>query len=324
MNAPANPNKVLITGASGFICSHLASQLKFKDYKLRLALRKIESSIETVENISSCTLNLEHEDIKYELLFKDVEIVVHLAGIAHKKSVSDNDYIKINSQGTLHLANEAQKYGVKRFVFISTIKVHGESTSAETDIASFTEEAPLRPQDGYSKSKLEAENALMDICTHGEMEYVILRSPLVFGPGVKANFLKLMDCVSKNYPMPFSGLSNKRSLIYIENLCHVIEAVINSSKCKNQVYLLKGDDISIVDLITEISKAFGRSPKLFYLPPVMLKSLALFFNQKSKLDRIQKSLIIDDNKIKNDLGWISLVDMIDGIQNTVSWYRANH
>ena len=315
---------VLITGASGFIGGHLVSQLKFKDYKLRLALRKEEVNIETDENINSCTLKLEHEDINYELLFKGVDTVVHLAGIAHNKSVSNNDYIKINSQGTLHLAIEAQKYGVKRFVFISTIKVHGESTSTESDITSYTEEAPLRPQDVYSKSKLEAENALMDVCTHGEMEYVILRLPLVFGPGVKANFLKLLDTVSKKYPLPFSGLSNKRSLIYIENLCHVIEAVINSSKCKNQVYLLKDGDISTVDLITEVSKAFGHSPKLFYLPPVMLKCTAFIFNQKSKLDRLQESLIIDDNKIKNDLGWISFVDMIDGIQNTVSWYRANH
>jgi len=156
------------------------------------------------------------------------------------------------------------------------------------------------------------------------MQYIILRPPLVFGPGVKGNFLKLLSIIDANYPLPFVNLNNLRSYVYVENLCHIIEGLIHRESCKNQVYLVKDCDLSTKELIVNLSHAFDKMPRLFYMPDKLLKIIATSLNKKKDFARLYGDLVIDDSKLKNDLGWVSSIDMPAAFLNTTNWYRDTY
>jgi UDP-glucose 4-epimerase len=310
---------ILISGANGFIGQHLVSYLQNKGIQPVLAVRNVEGYQVNISGLIVRHFDLNQVELNNDKLLKNIDVVIHLAGIAHKKSVSQAEFTHLNTLGTQRLALQAIHNGIKRFIFISTVKVHGESTTINEDDC-FNEQSPLNPQDAYAKSKLAGEKLLKEACSGNGMDYVILRVPLIYGPGVKANFYNLLNLLSHNYPLPLSQVENLRSLLYVENLCDVIERLIQSPDCKNRVFLVKDYNLSTVDLVTSISTAFKNKPNFFHLPKKLIDPLARVFNQTSKIEKLFGSLVIDDALLRKELLWQPNIDFNIGINRTVEWY----
>ena len=246
--------KILLTGGNGFIGQHL--QTKLHDHDLVLTSRRkvldnsvkyFKKNISSKENFADC--------------LKDVEVIIHTAARVHKmKDTSKNsslDYMETNCLGTLNLAKQAANFGVKRFIFLSSIKVNGERTQPNMP---FRFDDLRKAEDDYAKSKAEAEIGLLQIAKESQLEVVIIRSPLVYGPGVKANFEALLKLASKNLPLPFGSIKNKRGFVAIDNLASLIISCIDHPKAANQLFLVSDDnDISTSELFTIMVEAFGKS-----------------------------------------------------------------
>jgi len=306
-------NRVLVTGWSGFIGHHLLGQLG--SYKIRLAGRSTRNPFpDSGYEFSSLDLDSMHNNL--DKLMDGVDVVVHLAGIAHRNSVATAEYEQ-HVRTTARLATAAVKLGVKRFIYLSTIKVHGETSPIDGAI---TESSPLSPADPYSISKLKAESAIVTACQGSGMEYVILRPPLVYGPGVKANFLNLLQMISWQLPLPFAGINNQRSLIYVENLCALIRSCIDHPAAGNQVYVVKDFDDSTGGLITRLAQAGGYRPWLIKVSPTILKWTARLFRVKNKMDRLTESLLVDNSKVVRQLAWTAPIDTETAMRNTAVWF----
>ena len=313
-------NSILITGAYGFIGKCLIQQLITKEYDLTLMSRRLVDDIETKNNVNNICLDLDKEDSLQESIFHGVDVVVHLAGVTQIDKGNLEQIYTVNVNGILRLANAAKQHGVKLFIFLSTIQVHGDESYSQH----FTENSALDPQNEYARSKLEGEKALIDVCENSNMQYIILRPPLVFGRGVKGNFLNLLSIVGENYPLPFANFNNLRSYIYVENLCHIIEGVIHRESCRNQVYLVKDCDLSTKELIVNVSNAFGQKLRLFNMPDKLLRIFAILLNRKKDFVRLSRNLVLDDTKLQDDLGWVASIEISTAFSNTVNWYRDTH
>lgn len=290
--------KLLITGYSGFVGSNLVEQLQ-GNYQLNLLGRK-QSNFGNV-----FTHNLDSSSLYNEALV-NVDVVVHCAARVHIMDdvASDplNEFRAVNTHGTLNLAKQAAAAGVKRFIFLSSIKVNGESTSAQ---ASFTASDKSAAEDPYGISKAEAEQQLLDLSKQTGMEVVIIRPPLVYGEGVKANFASLMRFVGKGLPLPFRTIkSNKRSLVSVYNLVDLIKVCIEHPKAANQVFLASDDnDLSTAEIIALMAQV--QNKKNFALPvPVWCFKLAgKLFSKHDIVDRLIGSLQLDITHTKNTLDW---------------------
>ena len=266
--------KILLTGGSGFIGSSLLENDCFKD-----ALAIGRQRPENCKNFYSVDLNS-----KYDLtnILNDVDIIVHVAGKAHVMNKNSNDtldeYKKINTLATLKLAEQAIKSGVKRFIFISTIKVLGDETSQHD---AFTFEHPLNPQDPYSISKAEAEIGLEKIVRPSKMEFVIIRPPLVYGRRVKGNFNKLLKLIKSSLPLPFGKMENKRSFVSIENLVDLITICLTNQNAKNKIFLISDDnDMDTPQLCRLLARAGGYKSYIFPFPLWILKITMSFLGSK--------------------------------------------
>ena len=252
--------KILLTGGNGFIGQHL--QTKLHDHDLVITSRgntldnsamHFKKNISSKENFADC--------------LKDVEVIIHTAAKVHKTNdTSKNsslDYMETNCLGTLNLAKQAVNSGVKRFIFLSSIKVNGERTHPNKP---FRFDDLRKAEDVYAQSKAEAEIGLLQIAEKTQLEVVIIRSPLVYGSGVKANFAALLMLASKNFPLPFGSIKNKRSFVSIDNLASLIISCIHHPKAANKLFLVSDDnDISTSELYTIMVKAFGKKPRIFNL-----------------------------------------------------------
>ena len=207
--------------------------------------------------------------------------------------------------------------GVKRLVFMSSIKVNGERTSGHP----FTEtDAPL-PEDAYGISKWEAEQALGRIAHQTGLEIVVLRSPLVYGPGVKGNFLRLMALVVRGYPLPLASIHNRRSLIYVGNLVDAIIACLEQSAAAGKTYLVSdGEDISTPELIRAIASVLGIRAKLFPCPATFLTIGAALLGKSREVDRLIGSLQVDSSRIRAELAWQPRISLAQGLEQTAQWY----
>ena len=227
---------------------------------------------------------------------------------------------KVNTEGTSQLARMAADAGVKRLVFLSTVKVNGEKTEKHP----FTEEHTPQPQDPYAISKFEAEQALHNISDATGLEMVILRPPLVYGQSVKANFLRLLDMVNKNIPLPLSMVNNKRSMIYIGNLVDAIIRCIEHPDAVNKTFLVSdGQDISTPDLIRMIAGAMGKKARLFPCPAPLLKMIGNVAGKSDEIERLTGSLQIDSAKIRRELSWTPPFTMEQGLRMTADWFMSN-
>jgi len=283
--------KILITGQNGFIGKSLFDLLKQQGHQVRGTVRnekKIEEGLDimTVGDIGSTT--------DWSTTLKDIETVIHLANRAHvlNDQVSDplTIFREVNVAGTIHLAKQALESKVKRFIFISSIKVNGE----KTDEHSFSVEDRPNPQDPYAISKLEAENALREISAQSTMEIVIIRPPLVYGQGIKGNFKRLSRLVELGIPLPFASIKNKRSLISIENLVQLLSKAIIDPTVANQTLLVSdGKDLSTPQLIKKIANSIGKPARLFPFPVKLLKILGKLTRQSETINRLTENLQID-------------------------------
>jgi nucleoside-diphosphate-sugar epimerase len=251
-----------------------------------------------------------------------VSEVVHLAARVHAPQRANpncrDEFFQINIAGTARLARFAAEAGVRRMVFISTVKVHGEGKDE-----AYSEADGEAPQGAYAVSKREAENILREISQRSSLETVILRPPLVYGPGVGANFLRLIQLIDRRVPMPFASVSNRRSLIFVENLVDAILACLQEEKAAGRTYLVAdAESPSTPQLITQIAGFLGVAPRLFAFPPLLLQLAAALVGKRPEVERLLGSLAADASKVKQELKWQPRFSLIEGLAATIEWYRG--
>ena len=303
--------KVLVNGASGFIGSALCPYLFSKGHSIVPVVRK-PSGIEG-----------EHIEGKFSwsMALKDCDCIVHLAGRVHVMRDHEPDPLHAfrvaNVDATLTLANKIAGLGVRRFVFLSTVKVNGQATSPGCQFKS--DDLPA-PQDPYAISKWEAEQGLIEISRRTGLEVVIIRSPLAYGPGVKANFAALMNAVHRGWPLPLGAIQNQRSMVALGNLVDFIFTCATHPKAANQTFLVSdGDDMSTTELVHGIAQAAGVSLRLLLPVPVtLLHMVGRILGRADAVDRLCGNLQVDISKSRDLLGWVPPLSVEEGLRQLVS------
>lgn len=299
--------RILITGATGFVGTELTKYLSENtNFILRLAARH-PLNIKSHEYISVGDLN-EHTD--WGIALEEVDVVIHLAARAHvmNENISTPErYKSVNTLATINLAEQAAKAGVKRFIFLSSIKVNGEFTAQEE---SFTADDTPNPSDHYGRSKLDAEIALRNISNRTKMETVVIRPPLIYGPGVKANFLSLIKLIKKLPVVILPVIKNKRSLVSIDNLNHLIGICIDNANAKNQTFLVcDGNDLSTTQIFESIANVMQKRVITVPIPQVFFKLIFCSLNKKNQFERIFGSLQVNISKNEEILNWKPIFSM---------------
>ena len=312
--------KVFVTGANGFIGKALCKRLISENFIVFGAVRS-----RRVSQVSPGVAAVEIGDIdnntNWGMALSETDFVVHAAARVHMMNDPSSEpltaYRKVNVQGTENLARQAAELGVKRFIFLSTVKVNGEENRK-----AYTESDTPSPMDSYGISKMEAEKIITDISVKTGMETVILRPPLVYGPGVKANFLRLLRVVDRGIPLPLASTKNQRSMIYVENLVDAILQCMRNPYAAGQTYLVSdGQNVSTPGLIRMIAAALQKQPRLFRFPPLALYMAGRLTGRGPAVDRLIGSLTVDTGKIRNELGWTAPFTLEEGLRNTAFWYK---
>ncbi len=304
--------KVFITGATGFVGKALVSELMPFDDDIIVSVRNRTAKFpEKVQQIVCTDLSQLNEDNSLIDILSDVDIVIHTAARAHvmRDSISDplSEYRKMNVTATKELARQAAEAGVKRFIFVSSVKVNGESTC---DNHTFHETDVPQPRDDYGVSKFEAEQALIDVGKTTSMQLVIIRPPLVYGPGVKANFANIVKLINKGWPLPFGLVHNRRSMIAIDNLIAFIRLCMSHPAAANELFLIADkEDISTTTLLKKIAKAYGVKSFLLPIPVTLMSVIAKLFGKKEMADRLFGNLQIDTSKARQLLDWSPVITM---------------
>ncbi|HDY8194806.1 TPA: SDR family oxidoreductase [Vibrio vulnificus] len=304
---------ILLTGASGFIGSKLLEELPANNI---LSLGRDNPKGQPSEKFFKLEID---NDTDYSVALSGVGVVVHLAARVHvmNDEVSNplEEYREVNTRGTVNLARQAASAGVKRFVFVSSIKVNGEGTSQDRPFTSANLHAP---EDDYGLSKSEAEQQLFEIAKDSGMEVVIIRPTLVYGPGVKANFASLMNLVSKGIPLPFGSITNnKRSLVSVDNLVDLIVTCIEHPKAANQVFLVSDDhDVSTSEMVRHMALALDKPTWQLPLPVWCYNLAGKLFNKSDVVDRLTGSLQVDITHTKETLGWTPPQSLQEGFKQT--------
>jgi len=311
-------SRVLITGGTGFLGKALTQRLSSSDFEVMVTGRQpiVTDLPAGVHYYQAPSLG---PDANWQNVLTGVDCVVHLAARVHVMIETETDPVmafhKVNVEGTNKLALDAVQAGVKRLIFLSTVKVNGEHTDAHP----FTEDDKANPQDDYGLSKYNAEQALFKIAQDTGLEIVIIRPPLVYGPGVKGNFKSLINLTKRAWPMPLGGLKNARSLVFVGNLCDAIKTCIEHPSAANQTFLVSDShDISTTELIEYLAHALSCPSRLFKLPATLLYMIAGLFGQKNRIQRLLGSLQINSTKIHKLLGWTPPYNVVQGMQLTVT------
>ncbi|MEO8364265.1 MAG: SDR family oxidoreductase [Ilumatobacteraceae bacterium] len=310
---------IVVTGATGFIGRHLCSALADTQHQVTIVSRTVPTQFSPNVRIIP-NIDLEQQ-VDYESLLKDCEVIIHLAGRVHVQGDPENDpesaYHSANTAATLNLACAAVANGVKRFVFLSSIKVNGESTPLD---APFTPESTPHPVDAYGKSKLEAENGLFQLTRSSALEVVVIRPPLVYGPGVRANFLQLLNLVHKQIPLPLRSVHNKRSLVGVDNLVNLIVTCVDHPAAPNNVFLVSDNaDISTPELVRLIAQAEGRRARLFPCPQFLLWIGAKVLRREDQYLRLCGPLRVDISKTMDLLQWRPTATPTEILARTVKY-----
>ncbi len=311
---------VLVTGAAGFIGRELCRKMLAGNWYVRGIMRRSTYRNNLPFGVDVIPIEEITPRTDWSKILFGVHTVVHLAAQAHVINGLSEDslaaYRYVNTAGTERLAQTASASGVKRFVYLSTVKVNGEGKAGP-----YAEKDDPEPIDPYGISKWEAEQILYEISDQTGMEMVVLRPPLVYGPWVKANFLHLLKILDRSIPLPLASINNRRSLIFLGNLLSAIVTCINHPRAAGQTFLVSdGEDVSTPELIRHINSALGRPARLFPFPPVMLKMAGIITGKSVAMDRLLRSLTIDCSKIRRELDWQAPFSMEQGLRETAKWY----
>ena len=308
--------RFLVTGANGFVGSALCDELAARGHAYRAAMRNAMEG----EHTYFCGELDERTPWMPALL--DVDVVVHLAArvhVMHDAAVDPlAEFRRTNVEGTLNLARQAVQAGVKRFVFVSSVKVNGEYSPPAKP---FSEADALAPCGPYAMSKYEAERALLLLGAETGLEVVIVRPPLVYGPGVRANFLQLLRRVGGGWPLPFKAIANKRSLLFIGNLTDALILCATHAEAAGETYLLDdGVALSSGELVAAIAASLGVPNRDFAMPVWLLNSAAALLGRRAVAERLTQSLVVSNEKIRRQLGWTPPFTVEEGLRLTAQWY----
>jgi len=312
--------RVMVTGVTGFVGPTLCDLLARSGYVVRAAVRNDRpvpaciSEKAVVGDIATST--------DWQAALRGVDVVIHIAArahVLHETGANSDLYIETNTRGTERLANASAEAGIRRFVYMSSVKVNGEVT---TDHAYTAYDDP-RPRDAYGTSKWLAEKHLMEIAARTGMEAVIVRSPLVYGPGVRANFLRLLRWVDRELPLPLGAIENSRSLVSIWNLCDLLVHVLNHPLAPGRTWMVSdGEDLSTPELIRRLGSAMGRRVKLVPVPAGLLRLFGELIGRKAEIARLCGSLTVNIEPTCRELGWSPPIKVDEGLARTVAAYLA--
>ena len=314
-------NNILVTGGTCFIGSHLLPILSKQNLQVTLAVR----------NNSSNELNIPYKIVKVSEIdentdwtkaLKEVATVIHLAARAHQLNDQainpEAEFLRTNCEGTKTLVKAAIASGVKHFIFISSI---GAMTTLSEH--TLTEESPCHPDSPYGRSKLRAEQGLIELCQNSPMTWTILRPTLVYGAGNPGNMERLMKLINTGFPLPLGSINNRKSFVYVGNLVDAMIACLDHPNAKNQTFIVSdGEDLSTTDLIRRLGKALGKSPLLLPIPAELLRLTTKLLGKADIGDRLLGSLQVDSNKIRQMLDWTPPYTVDQGLQATADWFKT--
>lgn len=315
--------RVLVTGANGFVGQALIRHLLTKGFYVRAAFRTAEalqrSNLAAISSSAFEPVVVGDIDVNpdWSAALQNIDVIVHLAARVHvmREHVADPllAFRQANVVATQHLATAAVNLGIKRFIFLSSIHVNGQSTLTNT--RGFTETDLPQPHGAYAQSKWEAEQWLTEYSQNTGLETVIIRPSLVYGQGVKGNFASMLNIIKRGIPLPLASVQNRRSFIYIENLCDAISVCISHPRAASQTYVVSDNEIvSTPELIRLMANALGKIPKLWPFPSRLIYFLGKITGQTSTVERLLGSLVVDNSKIKQSLHWMPPYTLKQGIQ----------
>ena len=308
---------ILVSGANGFLGSALLAQLRVKCVPVRAAVR-------TATNPNQIVVGDINSSTNWQSALENIDTVIHTAAHVHVMKREGKNTLGLfretNTEGTLNLARQAAKANVKRFIFISSIKVNGESTLPGK---AFTADDKPEPEDPYGISKWEAETKLQQLAAESELEVVIIRPPLIYGPGVKGNFMRLIRWVDSGIPLPLGAVKNKRSLVALDNLVGLILTCIDHPAAANQIFLAgDGEDLSTTELLQRIGRIMDRRIRLIPFPTGLLTFAASVLGQRAIAQRLCGSLQVDISKARSLLGWKPSVPVDEGLRKVVEDFKS--
>ena len=307
--------RVLVTGASGFVGTALCRELLARGHMVRAAVRRLIPPGTVPPRLHQILV----PDIAAEFdrcaLVDGVGTVVHLAAIAHRANQIEGELRRVNCDAAVRLAQAAAG---RRFVFLSSVKVHGEDSGSGT----YAEDDALNPQDSYGRSKLEAELALNETAARNGIELVIIRPPLVYGPEVKANFLRLLGWVDSGLPLPFASVRNRRSLVYVGNLVDAIARFAEHPAARGPFLVGDEESVSTPELVSRIARALERPARLFPAPPALLRAAGMIAGRRDEVRRLTGNLAIDSFRARRLLDWRPPYTLDAGLAETARWFRS--
>jgi len=317
--------KVLITGVNGFVGKTLSDELVIKGFNVNGTVRSV-MSVDFPGAVTKFVIKDIDSKTDWQNALESVDVVIHLAGRVHvmKDTAIDalSEFRRVNVEGTLKLARQAVEDGVQRFIFISSIKVNGEGSILGQP---YTPEDQPAPVDPYGISKREAEDGLRQLASETGMEVVIIRPPLVYGPGVKANFQSMMHWLDKGIPLPLGAIHNRRSLVSLDNLIDLIVTCIHHPAAANQIFIAgDGEDLSTTELLQRMAAALGKKAWLIPVPGFILEFGASLVGKQAITQKLCGSLQVDISKARDLLGWKPPVSVDEALRKTAQYYMKFH